>query len=132
LLAKFAHPTLVVPPKPSPAAWSFSIMASTAKDLLLPTEMASFLRACGKHDLSIKAFELSILVRPSAYAADINEHVVRIKHKKSRIEKDYIRHQGANWTTVFELDLLSGHFMCQLRKPRRPVGTDSPTAPASS
>jgi hypothetical protein len=100
-------------------------MASTAKDLLLPTEMAAFLRACGKFDLSIKAFELSFVVRPSSYAEGIIEQVVRIKHKKSRIEKDYLRYHGANWATVFELDLLSGHFMRDLRKPHRSVSTDS-------
>jgi hypothetical protein len=114
-----------VQPNPSTTVWSFPIMASTAKDLLLPTEMAAFLRACGKFDLSINAFELSFIVRPSAYEEDRNEQVVRIKHKKSRIEKDYIRYHGPNWPTVFELDLLSGHFMCQMRKPRRAIGMDS-------
>jgi hypothetical protein len=116
---------LIVLPNPRTTVWSFSIMANAAKDLLLPTEMAPFLRACGKFDLSIKAFELSFLVRPSAYEENSNEQIVRIKHKKSGIEKDYIRFHGPNWATVFELDLLSGHFMCKSRRPGRTIGIDS-------
>jgi hypothetical protein len=93
--------------------------------MLLPTEMAPFLRACGKFGLNIRAFELTFVVRSSAHDDDGNEQVVRIRHRKSGIEKDYIRFHGPNWATVFELDLLSGHFGCQLREPDHLIGTAS-------
>jgi hypothetical protein len=75
--------------------------------------MAGFLRACGKFNLRINVFEVTLHVRPSPYAARTNEPVVRIKHKKSKVEKEYTRHVAPAWTTLFDLDLLSGHFDLQ-------------------
>jgi hypothetical protein len=85
-------------------------MLNKVKDLLLPTEMASFLRACGKYDLSISAFQVTFTVQPSPYAPEVHEAVVCIKHKKTHVEKNYSRHVSPAWTTLFDLDLLSGNF----------------------
>jgi hypothetical protein len=35
---------------------------------------------------------------------------VRIKHKRSRMEKQYTRHVAPAWTTLFDLDLLGGYY----------------------
>jgi hypothetical protein len=85
-------------------------MPKAVKELLLPTEMAAFLRACGKYDLSIGAFQVTFALQPSAYSPEANEQVVQIKHKKTRVEKIYARHVSPAWTTLFDLDLLSGNF----------------------
>jgi hypothetical protein len=92
------------------AVWEFSVMPNTTKDLLLPTEMAGFLRACGKYNLRINAFQVTFHLRPSPFAAGTSEQLVRIRYKRSKIEKEYTRHVAPTWTTLFDLDLLSGHF----------------------
>jgi hypothetical protein len=85
-------------------------MPKTARDLLLPTELVAFLRACGRYNIQFNAFRLTFHVRQSADGGDGREHVVRIMYRKNRIEKDYVRHVWPTWTTVFDLDLMSGHF----------------------
>ncbi len=85
-------------------------MTIKAKDILLPTEMTAFLRACGKYNLRIDAFDLTIHIQRSADSPHANEQVVRIKHKKSRLEKQYTRHVAPAWTTLFDLDLFGGYY----------------------
>jgi hypothetical protein len=85
-------------------------MSNPAKSILLPTEMAAFLRACEKHACRADDFELKVRFHRSTDSVQSDDNVVRVTHKKSGVEKYYTRHVAPKWTIVFDLDLHSGYF----------------------
>jgi hypothetical protein len=78
--------------------------------MLLPTEISAFLKVCEKHACRGDDFELKVRLHRYTDPVPTDDNMVRVTHKKSGVEKYYVRHIAHKWTIVFDLDLHSGYF----------------------